>query len=97
MTARKRCRFCGGRPAITPTGRCWTHGRPECEGSRLVAIPVPHISRQDWPKQAVGATEVVRQDPVPYIVRQGWPKRYRGRRVVTIPGPDTWNPKENAA
>lgn len=26
-----------------------------------------------------------------------WPTRYRGRRVVTIPGPDTYNPKENAA
>lgn len=21
-----------------------------------------------------------------------WPAKWRGRRVVTIPGPDTWNP-----
>ena len=26
-----------------------------------------------------------------------WPAHHYGRQVVTIPGPDTWNPKENAA
>lgn len=26
-----------------------------------------------------------------------WPTRHHGRRVTTIPGPDTWNPKETAA
>ncbi|WP_144316934.1 hypothetical protein [Streptomyces sp. sk226] len=26
-----------------------------------------------------------------------WPTWHRGRRVTTIPGPDTWNPKETAA
>jgi hypothetical protein len=26
-----------------------------------------------------------------------WPARHRGRRVQTIPGPDTWNPIEGAA
>lgn len=26
-----------------------------------------------------------------------WPTRHRGRRVQTIPGPDTWNPIEGAA
>ncbi|MFF8250133.1 hypothetical protein [Streptomyces griseus] len=31
-------------------------------------------------------------DPVRY-----WPTWHRGRRVHTIPGPDTWNPKETAA
>lgn len=25
-------------------------------------------------------------------VRHSWPRRHRGRRVVTVPGPDTWNP-----
>ncbi|MFJ1782446.1 hypothetical protein ACIOKA_37705 [Streptomyces anulatus] len=26
-----------------------------------------------------------------------WPTWHNGRRVTTIPGPDTWNPKETAA
>jgi len=26
-----------------------------------------------------------------------WPAYHYGRRVVTIPGPDTWNTKETAA
>ncbi|MEV2259159.1 hypothetical protein AB0J13_10925 [Streptomyces anulatus] len=26
-----------------------------------------------------------------------WPTWHNGRRVHTIPGPDTWNPKETAA
>jgi hypothetical protein len=26
-----------------------------------------------------------------------WPARHRGRRVTTIPGPDTWNPSQGAA
>ena len=26
-----------------------------------------------------------------------WPARHKGRRVQTIPGPDTWNPREEAA
>lgn len=26
-----------------------------------------------------------------------WPTRHKGRRVHTIPGPDTWNPEETAA
>lgn len=29
--------------------------------------------------------------------RHHWPTWHRGRRVTTIPGPDTWNPKETAA
>ncbi|MEU9947051.1 hypothetical protein [Streptomyces sp. NPDC047939] len=29
--------------------------------------------------------------------RHYWPTRHHGRRVTTIPGPDTWNPKELAA
>jgi hypothetical protein len=73
VTVRRRCPHCGGLPAITPTGRYWTHGRPECDGSRRIAIPAPHLDRHIWPK------------------------RHRGRRVTTIPGPDTWNPEENAA
>lgn len=70
MTVRRACRFCNRRTAITPKGRFWTHGRPECPGSRK---------------------------PASYNPGAYWPKRYRGRRVVIIPGPDTWNPKENAA
>ncbi|MFD8777574.1 hypothetical protein [Streptomyces sp. NPDC059916] len=26
-----------------------------------------------------------------------WPTRHHGRRVRTIPGPDTWNPKSRGA
>jgi hypothetical protein len=26
-----------------------------------------------------------------------WPTWHHGRRVTTVPGPDTWNPKETAA
>jgi hypothetical protein len=26
-----------------------------------------------------------------------WPTRHRGRKVRTIPGPDTWNPRQGAA
>ena len=70
MTVRRRCRFCDRRPAITPTGRFWTHGRPQCPGSGK---------------------------PASYRPRLPWPAYHRGRRVVTIPGPDTWNPKETAA
>ncbi|WP_097865873.1 hypothetical protein [Streptomyces sp. rh34] len=29
--------------------------------------------------------------------RRYWPTWHNGRRVHTIPGPDTWNPKETAA
>ena len=36
-----------------------------------------------------GSPECVRsRRPVGRI----WPTRHRGRRVTTIPGPDTWNP-----
>jgi len=70
VTVRRACRFCNRRTAITPTGRYWTHGRPECPGSRK---------------------------PASYNPAAYWPKHHRGRRVVTIPGPDTWNLKETAA
>ena len=33
----------------------------------------------------------------PAGVPHHWPTYHYGRRVVTIPGPDTWNTKENAA
>lgn len=32
-----------------------------------------------------------RARPGPAPVRH-WPARHRGRRIVTVPGPDTWNP-----
>lgn len=35
--------------------------------------------------------------PATYNPAAYWPSRHNGRRVTTIPGPDTWNPKENAA
>lgn len=34
--------------------------------------------------------------PALYDTRH-WPTWHNGRRVHTIPGPDTWNPKETAA
>ncbi|MFH8483674.1 hypothetical protein [Streptomyces sp. NPDC018055] len=33
----------------------------------------------------------------PTGITHHWPARHYGRRVTTIPGPDTWNPKETAA
>ncbi|MGW5529451.1 hypothetical protein [Streptomyces xanthochromogenes] len=36
-----------------------------------------------------GSRERTRRGSVPIRV---WPTRHRGRRVVTVPGPDTWNP-----
>lgn len=35
--------------------------------------------------------------PATLDARTYWPTRHYGRHVTTIPGPDTWNPKENAA
>lgn len=68
------CRFCTRRIALTATGYVWTHGRPECRGSRL--LPLAYYEQQP---------------------RTYWPTWHNGRRVTTIPGPDTWNSKENAA
>ncbi|MEU1327191.1 hypothetical protein [Streptomyces microflavus] len=33
----------------------------------------------------------------PAGTRHHWPTRHNGQPVTTIPGPDTWNPKETAA
>jgi hypothetical protein len=52
---RARCPRCGRRPALTPTGRLWAHGRPRCpeSGTRpdlpgTVTIPTVHMPRRLW-------------------------------------------------
>jgi hypothetical protein len=66
VTIRIDCPACQQSVAMTPRGRLYRHGSPECERS---GKPLGRI----------------------------WPARHRGRRVRTIPGPDTWNPTREGA
>lgn len=73
MTGRRGvCRYCHRPIALTTRGLIWTHGQPQCRGSR---------------------TQPSFDSPRPHY----WPARHHGRRVTLVPGPDTWNPREEAA
>lgn len=50
---RARCRVCRRPVALTPRGVVWTHGRPECPGSRHLPYGTPD-TRRIWPAKHRG-------------------------------------------
>jgi len=57
-----------------------------------IRVPCPDCGR----RVAMSATGRLPKHGQPSCPRRNvgriWPTRHRGRRVRTIPGPDTWNP-----